>query len=163
MIIKRTASFGTRCNDREGGAEGGVHRPRHRFTLIEIMIVVVIIAALAAMVVPRLTGRSEQARIAVATADIQGNIATALKLYELDNGTFPTTEQGLQALLEEPSSDPAPLDWRGPYLEKKPVDPWGNTYEYRSPGTHNTNGYDLFSVGRDGVAGTDDDIGNWEQ
>ncbi|MCF7854553.1 MAG: type II secretion system major pseudopilin GspG [Candidatus Pacebacteria bacterium] len=137
-------------------------RCRSRFTLIEIMIVVVIIAALAAMVVPRLTGRSEQARIAVATADIEGNIATALKLYELDNGTFPTTDQGLQALLEEPTSEPAPLDWRGPYLEKKPVDPWGHRYEYRYPGTNNPNGYDLFSVGRDGVEGTDDDIGNWD-
>ncbi|MDD5738034.1 MAG: type II secretion system major pseudopilin GspG, partial [Candidatus Omnitrophica bacterium] len=93
---------------------------RRGFTLIEIMIVVIIIAALASMVVPRLTGRTEQARVSIAEADVGSNIATALKLYELDNGNYPTTEQGLNALLSKPSSSPAPNNWNGPYLEKKP-------------------------------------------
>jgi general secretion pathway protein G len=134
---------------------------RTAFTLIEIMIVVVIIAALAAMVVPRLTGRSEQARIAVAEADVNLNIASALKLYELDNGTFPTTEQGLEALLEEPVSDPRPVNWQGPYLEKEPIDPWKKQYQYRFPGTNNRGSYDLYSIGKDGIEGTEDDVTNW--
>jgi len=133
------------------------------FTLIEIMIVVVIIAALAAMVVPRLTGRSEQARVAVAEADINLNIATGLKLYELDNGTFPSTEQGLEALLEEPGSEPTPINWQGPYLQKEPIDPWGNSYDYRYPGTNNPSGYDLFSIGKDRTEGTEDDVANWRK
>ena len=134
----------------------------HGFTLIEIMIVVIIIAALAAMVVPRLTGRSEQARIAIAEADISSNIGIALKLYELDNGNFPTTEQALDSLLSKPSSAPVPTNWNGPYLEKKPVDPWKNPYQYKCPGIHNTAGYDLHSMGKDGIEGTEDDIANWE-
>lgn len=145
-------------------------RPRRRpppgrrpFTLIEIMIVVVIIAALAAMVVPRLAGRSEQARVAIAEADINLNIANALKLYELDNGNFPSTEQGLQALLAAPASEPRARNWQGPYLEKDPVDPWHNTYRYRSPGTVNDKSYDLFSVGKDGAEGTSDDVVNWKK
>jgi len=131
------------------------------FTLIEIMIVVIIIAALAAMVVPRLAGRTEQAKKAIVSADISSNIGMALKLYELDNGCFPTTQEGLNALFSKPSSASA-SSWNGPYLEKKPVDPWSNTYHYKSPGSHNKSGYDLYSLGRDGIEGTDDDIGNWE-
>jgi len=138
-------------------------RKTSAFTLIEIMIVVIIIAALAAMVVPRLTGRSEQARRTMAEADVNLNIANALKLYELDNGVFPSSEQGLDALLTEPSSDPRPANWQGPYLEREAIDPWNNPYRYKSPGTHNTKGYDLYSVGRDGIEGTDDDVGNWRQ
>ena len=135
---------------------------RHGFTLIEIMIVVIIIAALAAMVVPRLTGRTEQARVSIAEADINSNIGTALKLYELDNGNYPTTEQGLNALLSKPSSSPAPPNYNGPYLEKKPIDPWKNLYQYRCPGSHNSAGYDLWSNGKDGVEGTADDVINWK-
>ncbi len=130
------------------------------FTLVEIIMVVVIIGALAAMVVPRLTGRSEQAKKAVAKADIETNLATALKLYELDNGHFPTTSQGLEALLKQPTSSPVPTNWNGPYIEKRPVDPWGQVYEYRSPGDHRMD-YDLYSKGKD--ENTDeDDIVNWE-
>ena len=110
------------------------------FTLIELMLVVVIIGALVAMVMPRLTGRGEQARVAAAGADINANIATGLKLYELDNGSFPSTSEGLNALLTKPSSA---KNWNGPYLERKPVDPWGKEYEYKSPGDHRKTDYDL--------------------
>lgn len=128
------------------------------FTLIELMLVVIIIGALVAMVMPRLAGRGEQARSAAAEADIRANIATALKLYELDNGRFPSTEEGLGALLNKPA--PA-TNWNGPYLEKKPIDPWGREYKYKSPGEHRTYDYDLYSSGRDGVESADD-IKNWE-
>ena len=130
------------------------------FTLVEIMLVVVIIGALAAMVVPRLSGRSEQAKRAVAKADIDTNLATALKLYELDNGNFPTTSQGLAALREQPNSSPVPTYWNGPYIEKRPVDPWGREYMYKSPGDHRMD-YDLYSQGKD-EATDEDDIINWE-
>ncbi len=128
------------------------------FTLIELMLVVIIISALAAMVLPRLAGRSEQARIAAANADIRANIATALKLYELDNGQFPISSEGLQALLSKP---PSASNWNGPYLEKEPVDPWGREYVYKSPGQHRPQDYDLFSLGKDGQP-SEDDITNWE-
>lgn len=130
---------------------------KRAFTLIEIMLVVIIIGALVAMVMPRLTGRAEQARITAAKADINVNIATALKLYELDNGRFPTTEEGLNALLNPPPSTP---NWNGPYLEKKPIDPWGRPYQYRSPGQHRTD-YDLYSLGKDGIESSDD-VKNWD-
>ena len=135
---------------------------RGGFTLIELMIVVIIIAALAAMVLPRLAGRSEQAKIAIAEADINSNIAMGLKLYELDNGNYPTTEQGLDALIIKPSSNPLPLNWKGPYLEKKPLDPWKNLYQYKCPGAHNPSSYDLYSLGKDGTEGTADDVQNWQ-
>ena len=130
------------------------------FTLIEILMVVVIIGALAAMVIPRVTGRSDQAKRAIAKADVETNLATALKLYELDNGNFPTTSQGLDALMHKPSSSPAPANWNGPYIEKKPVDPWGNPYIYESPGRQRPD-YDLSSKGKD-TNDEDDDIVNWK-
>lgn len=129
------------------------------FTLIELMLVVIIIGALVAMVLPRLAGRTEQARNQAAQADIRSNIATALKLYELDNGAFPSTSEGLNALLTKPGNA---RSWRGPYLEKKPLDPWDREYKYESPGTHRPQDYDLFSLGRDGQAGTSDDVTNWD-
>lgn len=128
------------------------------FTLIELMLVVIIIGVLAAMILPRFAGRSEQARITAAKADIESNIATALKLYEIDNGNFPTTSEGLAALLQKP---PSATNWKGPYLEKKPIDPWGREYKYKSPGDHRID-YDLYSVGKDGLEGTEDDIKNWD-
>ncbi len=128
------------------------------FTLIELMLVVIIIGALSAMVLPRLVGRSEQARISATKADIKANIATGLKLYELDNGAFPTTEEGLAALFTQSGSA---TNWNGPYLESKPLDSWGREYQYESPGTHRPQDYDLFSLGKDGQKGGDD-ITNWE-
>lgn len=130
---------------------------RKAFTLVELMLVVIIIGVLVSMVVPRMSGRSEEARKSVAQADVDLNIATALKLYDIDNGGFPTTEEGLAALMSAPSSA---KNWKGPYLEKKPLDPWGNEYHYQSPGTHRTADYDLYSLGRDGVE-SDDDVVNW--
>ena len=131
---------------------------REGFTLIELMLVVIIIGALVAMVMPRLAGRSEQARVTAPRADINANIATALKLYELDNGSYPTTDEGLNVLLEKPGSA---KNWNGPYLEKKPVDPWGRGYQYESPGGHRSHDYDLYSLGKDGQP-SGDDIVNWE-
>ncbi len=137
-----------------------VHEKKSGFTLIEILLVVVIIGALSAMIIPRLTGRSEQAKVAAAQADINSHIATALKLYELDNGFFPTTNQGLMALLDEPTSNPVPLNWNGPYIERKPIDPWGNSYRYASPGRHRPD-YDLYSDGKSAET-EEDDITNWK-
>jgi len=133
------------------------HDSKRAFTLIELMLVVIIIGALVAMVMPRFTGRGEQARVAAARADIQSNIATALKLYELDNGGFPTTDEGLGALMNEPGSA---VDWRGPYLERPPLDPWGREYQFTSPGSHRKD-YDIFSLGKDGIE-SEDDVRNWE-
>jgi len=135
-------------------------KKRYGFTLVEILLVVVIIGALSAMIIPRLTGRSEQAKVATAKADINSHIATALKLYELDNGFFPSTNQGLESLLSKPATDPLPLNWNGPYIERKPLDAWGNPYRYVSPGRHRPD-YDLYSDGKD-TAVNEDDITNWE-
>ena len=140
-----------------------MNRQHLGFTLIEIMLVVIIIGVLAAMVVPNITGRSEQARKTAARTDIDSNLTTALDLYHMDIGRYPTTEQGLDALLSAPSSSPVPAQWNGPYLKKKkdPKDPWGRLYVYAFPGTHNKEGYDLSSLGPDGIESSDD-ITNWE-
>ena len=130
--------------------------------MIEIMLVVIIIGILAAMVIPNLSGRGEQARVAASKADIDSNLSTALDLYEVDVGQHPTTDQGLKALLEKPTASPVPENWRGPYLKKKklPTDPWSKPYVYVSPGSHNQDSYDLSSYGKDGVE-SNDDITNW--
>ncbi|MGB6056270.1 MAG: type II secretion system major pseudopilin GspG [Burkholderiaceae bacterium] len=133
------------------------------FTLIEIMVVVVIMGVLAALVVPKLMGRTDDARIIAAKQDI-ATIMQALKLYRLDNHRYPTTEQGLQALVAKPTSGPAANGWKsGGYLDKLPKDPWGNPYHYLSPGVKGE--IDVFSFGADGQPGgvdNDADIGSWE-
>jgi len=134
-------------------------KTQNAFTLIELMLVVIIIGVLVAMVMPRLAGRSEQARIVAAKADIEANIALALDLFEMDMGRFPTTEEGLRALREYSGSDKE--KWRGPYLKKIAKEPWKREYKYKSPGSHN-NDYDLYSLGPNGIEGDDDDIKNWE-
>lgn len=129
---------------------------RAGFTLIEIMLVVVILGILAAMVVPKLAGRSDEARRSVAKTDLESNLALALDLYEVDVGDYPKT---LADLKTEPRDV---KNWKGPYIKKTPKDPWGNLYVYVYPGQHNEDSYDLSSKGKDGVAGTKDDITNWE-
>jgi len=126
------------------------------------MLVVVIIGVLASVIVPRLVGRSKEAKVVAAKSEINGSFATALELYETHNGNCPTTEQGLEALIRKPTTPPAPDNWQGPYLKKKKLtDPWGNEYQYTSPGIHNKD-YDLKSFGPDGVEGGGDDITSWE-
>ncbi len=123
------------------------------FTIIELMVVIVILGLLAAIIAPNLVGRTDEARVTEAKVQIQ-NFETALKLYKLDNGTYPTTEQGLESLIEKPSTGIIPKKWReGGYLEKKkiPLDPWNNPYLYISPGLNGP--YDIISYGSDGVRG----------
>ncbi len=134
------------------------------FTLIEIMVVVVILGILAALVVPRVMGRPDEARIIAAKQDINA-ILQALKLYRLDNHAYPSTEQGLQALVTKPSTQPAPPNWKtGGYLDRLPKDPWNHDYQYINPGVRNPNDVDVFSFGADGVQGgegNDADVGSW--
>jgi len=134
------------------------------FTLVEMLAVVVIIGVLAAMIVPRFAGRSEEARRSAARTDIDANLSSALDMYELDNGVYPSTEQGLEALRVEPSAPPTPPRWKGPYVKKRGglKDPWGRPYVYAAPGVRNEGDYDLSSLGADGLPGTPDDITNWE-
>jgi general secretion pathway protein G len=132
------------------------------FTLIEIMVVIAIIGILATLIVPNIMGRPDEARITAAKHDV-GTINQALKLYRLDIGRYPTTEQGLKALVEKPTSEPIPQNWKaGGYLGQLPKDPWGNPFFYSNPGTRSE--IDIVSYGADGKpggAGTDADIGNW--
>jgi len=133
------------------------------FTLIEIMVVVVIMGILAALVVPKLMGRTDDARIIAARQDI-ATVMQALKLYRLDNQRYPTTEQGLQSLMTKPSAGPASDGWKtGGYIDKLPKDPWGAQYQYLSPGVKGE--VDVFSYGADGQSGgvgNDADIGSWD-
>ena len=135
---------------------------RQGFTFLELMFVVVIIGILLSIVVPRLAGKSEKARIAATNAQIN-SIATALQTFEMNAGRFPTTEEGLKALVERPADIPEG-DWQGPYLTKKvvPKDVWKEPFVYRCPGEHGID-YDIFSKGPDRQEGTEDDITNWEE
>ena len=140
------------------------HR-QHGFTLIELMVVIVILGILAGLIIPRIMGRPDEARRAKARMQME-SMETSLKLYKLDNGAYPRTEQGLKALVELPTTAPLPKNWRKDgYLErgKVPKDPWGNDYVYLSPGAHGE--YDLISYGADGEAGGDGankDVNSWE-
>ena len=133
------------------------------FTLIEIMVVVVIIGVLGAIVVPQFMSRPDQAKVTAARTDIQA-ISTALEMYRLDTFNYPSTQQGLEALVTRPTGTPLARNWNPQgYLKSLPVDPWGTPYQYLNPGTHSA-GYDLFSFGADGVQGGEGfatDIGNW--
>ncbi len=137
----------------------------HGFTLIELMVVIVILGILVSFIAPRLMGRPDEAKQVKARIQME-SIETAIKLYKLDNGMYPTTEQGLQALVEQPQTGTLPKKWRkGGYLEKGkvPKDPWGNEYIYLSPGAHGD--YDIIAYGADGVPGGeefDKDINSWE-
>lgn len=129
-------------------------RREHGVTLIEMMVVLVIIAVLAAVVVPNVIGRPDEARVTVAKTDLN-SIAGALEMYRLDNRTYPTTRQGLDALAVRPTTPPAPSNWhKGGYLQQLPIDPWGNPYVYRRPGEDRR--FDLISYGADGQPGGDD-------
>jgi len=132
------------------------------FTLIEIMVVIVILGVLAALVVPKVMSRPDEARVVAARQDI-ASLMQALKLYRLDNRRYPTTEQGLAALVTKPTLSPVPEGWKsGGYIERLPLDPWSKPYQYLNPGLRGE--IDVFSFGADGVAGgegSDADIGNW--
>lgn len=137
----------------------------HGFSLVEILVVLVIIGLLVSIVAPNVLQRADEARIQKVHADFK-NIETALKLYKLDNFNYPTTEQGLGALVEKPTIDPVPRNWKkNGYLERMPEDPWGNAYKYLNPAEFGHGEYDLYTLGADGVTGGDEqnaDIGNWQ-
>jgi len=137
-------------------------KSRRAFTLIELMLVLVILATLSAIVVPKLTGHSKRAKVIAAGTQI-ADFGTALDAFEIDVGRYPTTVEGMRALLERPTSEAD--DWRGPYLNKNvvPLDPWGGEYQYRCPGQYNPDGFDLYSYGPDQKMGGDDDITNWSE
>ena len=131
------------------------------FTLIEVLVVVMILGILAALIIPRLMDRPDEAKRVAAKVDI-ASLVQAVKMYRLDNGTYPTTDQGLQALVQRPTTNPVPPNWK-PYIDRLPKDPWGSDYQYLSPGTHGE--IDIFSLGADkarGGTGNDADIGNWD-
>lgn len=137
-------------------------RIQQGFTLIEMMVVIVIMGILASLIVPKIMGRPDEARVIAAKQDIASTMQ-ALKLYKLDNHRYPTTEQGLQALVSKPTTPPVPTNWKtSGYLDKLPTDPWGNPYQYLFPGVRSE--LDVFSFGVDGASGgegNDADIGSW--
>ncbi|WP_205880878.1 type II secretion system major pseudopilin GspG [Limisphaera ngatamarikiensis] len=137
-----------------------VRSVRAGFTLVELLLVLVILGTLAAIVLPKFAGRTEQARITAARTQL-ATFATALDAFEVDNGYYPKGSDGLKDLIIQPRDAP---NWKGPYLRATeiPLDPWGNPYIYECPGRHNPSGYDLMSMGPDGRAGTEDDITNWD-
>ena len=136
-------------------------RKQRGFTLIELMVVLAIIGILASLVVPNILGRADDARMTAAKTDV-GNLMQALKLYKLDNQRFPTAEQGLQALVTKPNTEPVPTNWKS-YLDKLPTDPWGKPYQYLNPGLKSE--VDVMSWGADGQTGGEGvnaDIGSWQ-
>jgi general secretion pathway protein G len=130
------------------------------FTLVEMLLVLFILGTLAAIVIPKLSGRSQQAKITAAKSQIS-SFEMALDSFEVDTGYYPKGGDGLNALIQQPSGA---TNWRGPYLKKGiPIDPWGNPYTYECPGKHHTDGYDIMSTGPDGQAGGEDDLTNWDE
>jgi general secretion pathway protein G len=136
-----------------------IHRTQRAFTLIELLLVLVILGILAAIVVPKFAGRTEQARLTAATTQIN-SFSTALDAFEVDNGYYPKGRNGLTDLVQQPRDA---QNWKGPYLKEVPLDPWNNAYIYEYPGKHNPNGYDLSSMGPDGRTGGGDDVMNWKE
>jgi len=132
------------------------------FTLVELILVLIILSLLAAIVVPRIVGRGKEARINATKGQI-GMFKSALAIYAQDNyDQYPTTQHGLKALVVKPSSPPVPKKWKGPYIDANvPLDPWQNEYRYLWPGKQFPAGFDIWSMGPDGMDGTEDDIGNW--
>jgi general secretion pathway protein G len=134
-------------------------RRRQAFTLVEMLLVLVILAVLAAIVIPKFAGRSQQAKVTAAQSQIS-SMELALDAFEVDTGFYPQGNAGLNALVDEPTNT---QNWKGPYLKKGiPADPWGNPYVYNYPGKNNPKGYDLMSMGPDGRVGGDDDLTNWD-
>lgn len=133
------------------------------FTLIEVMVVVVILGILAAIIVPQIMSRPDQAKLVKAKQDVLA-IENAMNLYKLDNGFYPSTDQGIEALVKKPAGDPTPMQWKnGGYLKAAPLDPWGHAYQYLNPGEHGE--IDIFSYGADGKADGSEmnaDVGNWD-
>lgn len=140
----------------------GMRRASTGFTLIEVMVVIVILGILAAVVVPRVMDNPDKARVVKAKQDIRA-LEGALNMYKLDNINYPTTDQGLEALVKKPSGSPEPKNWKdGGYLQRMPKDPWGADYQYLNPGVNGA--FDIYSFGADGAdggEGLDADIGNW--
>lgn len=136
------------------------------FTLVEIMVVLVIIGLLAAIIAPNVLNRADEARVQKVRADFKA-IETALKIYRLDNFNYPTTEQGLEALVSKPGIDPVPPNWKKDgYLPELPYDPWGRPYQYLSPAEFGSGEYDILTLGADGVTGGEDqnaDLGSWQK
>ena len=140
-------------------------QPRRRnsgFTLIEVLLVLVILVVLASLAVVAYGPIQRRAKVDAAKSQV-GLFKTPLQTYQMTVGSFPTSAQGLAALIQAPADLPNPAKWDGPYLDTNvlPLDPWGNPYQYASPGTHNPDSFDVWSLGPDGVNGTADDIGNW--
>jgi general secretion pathway protein G len=164
-MIEPTSTFPLTQGSMNHPARRTTHLCRHAvqrgFTLIELMVVLVIIGVLAALIVPNVLDRADDARVTAARTDIN-NLQQALKLYRLDNQRYPTAEQGLQALVVKPTTGPIPTQWK-PYLEKLPNDPWGRPYQYLNPGVKGE--FDLLSLGADGQSGGEGknaDIGSWQ-
>ncbi len=131
----------------------------HAFTLVEMLLVLVILAVLAAIVIPKFSGRSQQAKETAAKSQI-ASMELALDAFEVDTGAYPSGSNGMSALVDQPNGV---QNWKGPYLKKGiPADPWGNAYVYSYPGRNNAKGYDLMSMGPDGRVGGDDDLTNWD-
>jgi general secretion pathway protein G len=159
-----------REQDDESGEYDREHHLEQResargFTLLELLVVIIVLGLLATLVGPRILGRVSEAKSATARTQVE-LLGVALDNYQLDNGSYPTSEQGTAALQEKPTHDPLPFNWRGPYLKRDvPLDPWGRPYLYVSPGEHNPTSYDLSTLGRDGQVGgegEDADITNWK-
>jgi general secretion pathway protein G len=148
-----------KTNSHQKSSHARNRRSHRAFTLVELLLVLSILALLAGLVLPKLVGTGEKAKVKTAIAQI-GAFKTALEMFEVDNGKFPPGKNGLNDLVVKPRY--ASADWHQ-YLDKIPLDPWNNPYIYECPGRHNPNGYDLSSAGPDGQPGNDDDIANWDK